>query len=135
MRQDIREFKDFQADQARLAEAQGRPRARGQLTQGDLQLLIQAEVSAEAMTGHPDFDRFLSYLQNAVVICEQKIAYLQTQLNDPMVVNADEIMGIKAMLTDANARKEAWQAAINLPKDIMENGENARELIVDESDA
>ena len=52
-----------------------------------------------------------------------------------MVVNADEIMGIKAMLTDANARKEAWQAAINLPKDIMENGENARELIVDESDA
>jgi hypothetical protein len=125
-----RDHKDWLKDNPSPREARSRSP-----DQQSLRMIEQASVSVSAMTGNPDWDRFLSYLQRGVEISQQQADGVKERLCDPGVYNAESIIGLKIALAAAEARTQAWQAAINLPRDIIENGDKAAELIVEDADA
>ena len=94
-----------------------------------LQSLSQAQIKAEHVTGDPDWDTFLSYIQSAVENHEAEIAELKTMLESPHMVAPDDIMRLKIAIISCRARLSAWDAVISLPRDIKEHGEKARSLL------
>ena len=94
-----------------------------------LVMLAQAVVEAENMTGVPEWDRFLSYVSAASEACGERAAALRDRIADPSVVGHDEIMQLKISLEGWIQRGLAFDAVIRLPKDLMEVGEDARELL------
>ncbi len=94
-----------------------------------LKMLAQAEVSAKMLTGDPQWDRFLSYLQAALEHTQGQADAAAETIANPSVVNNDQIMAAKAIITECNARVDAWNAVISLPKDLIEMGDQATALL------
>ena len=94
-----------------------------------LQSLSQAQIKAEHVTGDPNWDTFLSYIQAAVESHEAELEELKTMLESPHMVAPDDIMRLKIAIISCRARLSAWGAVIALPRDIREHGEKARALL------
>lgn len=94
-----------------------------------LHALRQAEVSADKLTGDPDWDVYLSYLQHAVDSTQEQKRALERRLHSPDLVEHVEILKTKMALAECTARIDAWNAAISLPVDIKKNGNKAKDLI------
>ena len=62
---------------------------------GHLEVIKQAAVSVENLTGHAQWDRFLSYLQASMDDAKGQEASLKTVLANPFTVNHDEMMRTK----------------------------------------
>jgi hypothetical protein len=91
--------------------------------------LRQAEVSADRLTGDPDWDVYLSYLHAAIEATARQKSSLEERLHSPDLVDHVEMLKIKIALSECTARIDAWTAALNLPSDIKKNGRNAKNLI------
>ena len=94
-----------------------------------LETLSQAQIKAEHVTGDPNWDTFLSYIQAAVESHEEELEQLKTMLESPVMVAPDDIMRLKIAIISCRARLAAWDAVISLPKDIKEHGEKARAIL------
>ena len=94
-----------------------------------LQMLRQAAFQAEMLTGIPAFDQFLSYLAAAVEDTEGHLKAFEAILADPKVVDTEAIMLAKIAMTECRGRLDAFNAAISLPKDIIEKGAKAKKLL------
>ncbi len=94
-----------------------------------LEMLAQAAVKAELLTGDPNWDRFLSYLQAAAEATEAQRDGFAAIIADPATVNHERIMGAKIGLAECKGRLEAWNAVIALPKDLVEMGAQAKTLL------
>ncbi len=112
---------------AEVYRQQQRSRVNGQ--RADLEHFMQAEVQADRLTGDPDWDIFLQLLQAGIEKMSKLAADLRDRLCDPEVVNQDELMHLKLRLSAAEAQVAAWDAAIQLPKDIKTSGEQAKSLL------
>ncbi len=88
----------------------------------------QAAVSIESVTGHQDWDRFLSYVQEAIERFETLADDAREMLCRPSVVNHDQMLAAKISLAEALSARTALEAVINLPKGIMET----KEELIDE---
>lgn len=97
----------------------------------NLELLSQAQIKAEHVTGHDAWDTYLTWVQAAAEKAKEYMNHLDTMLADPMVVGHDELMRLKVEREACRARIEAWEAAIELPKQIIEQGEKARNTLID----
>lgn len=95
----------------------------------NLQFLAQAQVRQNNLTGNPDFDRFLSYIQATVESLQEKSKSYEAMLCDPMLVNHDRIMEIKIAKTGVDNMIGALVAVMELPRQIMEVGEQAKEKL------
>lgn len=105
------------------------PRREAEADLRHLRALQQAEVAANNLTGSPEWDVFLSYVQHAVKeTTEQRDAW-QRRLNAPDVVDHTELLKIKIAIAECNARIDAWTVAIALPADIKRNGNKAKDLM------
>ncbi len=93
-----------------------------------LHALRQAEVSADRLTGHPDWDVFLSFLQHAVNETANQRDMALAKLNDPTVVDHGEMLRLKIIISECASRITTLLAVIQLPKEIKEKGEKARTL-------
>ena len=94
-----------------------------------LEMLAQAEVKAALLTGDPNWDKFLSYLQAALEITEAQPPAFAAVIADPAMVEHDRIMAAKICLAECKGRVEAFEAVISLPKDIMKMGAEAKTLL------
>ncbi len=94
-----------------------------------LEMLAQAEVKAGLMTGDPNWDIFLSYLQAALETTEAQRDGFTAAIADPATVDHDRIMAAKICLAECKGRIEAFQAVISLPKDIQEMSAEAKALL------
>ena len=83
--------------------------------QGVLDLLTQAQISSEKVTGDPDWDRYLSYLQAAVERTRMHRERYSDVLSDPKVTDQAAMMAAKIGLLECDAQIKAWDAAISLP--------------------
>ncbi len=114
---------------------QDSPRAKSQLAsearrlQSRLQMMKQAELKAEAVTGDPNWDTFLSYIQEAVEETEGQAKGFLAVLSDPTVVNQDRMMQMKIGLRECQARIDAFNAVMSLPKDLIKLGKDATALL------
>lgn len=94
----------------------------------DLRLLQQAEVRAGQLTGLPEWDTYLQYLQGAIdTSCEQRDRFYEKLAQPGLPQN--KVMEIRETILAINERVNAWVAAMSLPKDIMAHGEKAQELL------
>ena len=94
-----------------------------------LEMLRQASVSAESLTGNPHWDIFLQYLAAAIEDTEGQKKGFSDALADPSVVDTNDIMKAKLSLAECNGRIDAWKFVLSLPKDIIGMGTQAKELL------
>lgn len=116
-------FDEFQAGaKERQTERAGEHRPQ-------LEMLRQAAVNAKLLPGYPGWDIFMTYVQAAMEATVRQADAFQAVLCDPMTVNHDALMRAKLNLAEATGRIDAWNAVIELPKDIAREGEKARDLL------
>lgn len=94
-----------------------------------LEQIQQAQVRMDALTGDPHWDLLLSYVQSAIERATREAEQHVSSLVSPMVVNPDEIMGLKIAHAQLEGQIQAWAAVMDLPKDIKESGEQAKTLL------
>ena len=94
-----------------------------------LELLRQAAIRTEHLTGSPDFDSFLGYIQAAMEGTEAQVRSWIELMSDPLIVDHDQIMRAKIALAECKGRIDAWQAVIELPKDLIQAGDKAKGLL------
>lgn len=95
----------------------------------NFELLVQAAVKAELLTGDPHWDTFLTYLQGAIETAQEHLTVWQQRLADPDVVDDVEMRRIKIELIRCRERILAWEAVKSLPRDLMTLGEEAKGLL------
>lgn len=88
-----------------------------------------AAVSASALTGNPDFDRFLSYLQAALEGASRDRQALLDRLSDPMLVDPTEVARTRAAASVQATREQLLKHVIALPRQLIEQGDKARGLL------
>lgn len=96
---------------------------------GSLEMLAQAEVSASQLTGAPHWDLYLSYLQAAVEQTKAQRDAFAAAVNDPRQVDYATMMMDKLSMAECNGRIAAWEAAIGLPRELKDMGEQAKALL------
>ncbi len=79
-------------------------------------------VRATAVTGHPDWDHFLSAVEARIKAYREMAEVEQAKLNNPLIVNADEIMLLKVKLACLNEGRTALEGVIELPKALISQG-------------
>ena len=94
-----------------------------------LELLRQAAVRTELLTGNSEWDSFLGYIQAALEETEFQRKNLFSAISDPLCVDHNAIMQIKIAIAECKGRIDAWQAVIELPKDLIEAGDKAKGLL------
>lgn len=118
----------FQRDEFHdLMEKQGKERVNGQRT--NLEMIRQAALRGEVLTGDQHWDTFLTYIQAAIEKTESVRDAYRMKLEASALVDANEIMTIRVGLLEANAMIAAWNAVLQLPKDLKEQGGEAEKLL------
>lgn len=120
MSADLAEFKKLQGARADQRLQQDRPA---------LQMIRQAAVKAEYLTGDPNWDAFLSYLTAAKEQLATTSISFERILRDPTTVDHDTMMRAKIGLLECEAQIKFADAVISLPKNIRDEGEKAAGLL------
>ena len=111
-----------------LAEAKAK---QAQQTMESLRQMQQASVEAEKLTGDPMWDRFLTYVQAAIENTRRWVESMKAMLEDPNLVGADDVARIRINIMLGNERIRAWQAMIDMPKEMIEKGEEAANMLME----
>ncbi len=117
---DFREWKQRQAEAAKVAAKRRAP---------DLRVAQRAELDARAVTAVPEWDTFLTYLQAALETSRKQRSELKEQLLGDALINHDAIMKAKLTFARIEERVVLLEAVIDLPKDLIQNGERATALL------
>ena len=90
-----------------------------------LQAQVHEAVRASAVTGDKNWDHFLAAIEGRIKTYRDLIASEQIKLNNPLLVNGDEIMLLKVKLACLTSGMAALEEIIALPKIIIEQGAEA----------
>ena len=94
-----------------------------------IRMLIQAAVSLDRVTGDPDWDKFLSYVQGALEYAEELTKEVEVQLADIYLVDQTKILTLKASLALLKGQVLSLEWVLAIPKELKEQGKIAREDI------
>ena len=86
-------------------------------------------VMAKLTTHSEEWNRYLSHLQGWVERTREAKAAAHARLADPAVWEPHQLAKLKSDILQADARIEAWELAMQLPKLLTEGGEQAQALI------
>jgi len=100
-----------------------------EISRGNLQMLAQAEVKADHVTGDAIWDWFASYITSAVESTQANKSALAAQLQSVDLVDDNEVRRIRTEIICCNVRIDAWNAVLSLPKDLKAMGEEAKGLL------
>ncbi len=115
-----RDFDDLaRIKQAREKEAQAQ----------NLRSFVAAATPAELVTGYKEWDAYLNLLQGAIEQTEKVKANLSVQMEAPELTDAVQLLRVKVELIRCSERITAWQAAMRLPKDLIEGKAHAESLL------
>ncbi len=93
------------------------------------ELLIQAGVKAEHLTGDENWDIFLSYIQGSIDQTTEHLHAWEQRLTDPELVDDIEMRHAKIAAIRCRERIVAWQAVIELPVDLRKMADEAKALM------
>lgn len=114
-----------------IAERDKRKKAKARDFIPSLEILQQASVKAEYLTSYDEWNTFLSYVQSAIEKAKTHLATLDGMLTSPQIVNHDTLMQIKIERESVASMIRAWDAAVTLPVQIIEKGEEAQNRLVE----
>ena len=100
----------------------------------DIKRIQQAAVSAERLTGNPDWDIYQSYIQSALERLEKDKTDLADGILTPNCVDHTQLMIRKAMYAKVIGQIELLQQIIDLPKRIIEMGGKAKDILSESYD-
>ena len=89
----------------------------------------QAAVKVELLTGDPNWDFFIQYIQAAVNGIEPQIADTERTILDPAVADPIVIQQAKNVLAELRGRRDALVSVIELPKELISDGLKAGDLL------
>lgn len=84
-----------------------------------------APVMETLVTNSEHWDRYLSYLAGFIKQAESFKAGAQMKLSDPAVWSPDVLMKLKSDILVADSAIQAWISAMELPKALIQGGEEA----------
>lgn len=117
---DRKEYTDFVGERQKR-EINGRRQS--------LEVMQQAAVKADLLTGDVHWDTFLSYLEAGKEAFQTELDALIGTLTSPQMVNADEIMKVKARISQLQFGIGVVIGIISLPSDIKKQGDDAENLL------
>ena len=94
-----------------------------------LEQMRQEAVKADLLTGEPTWDHFLTLIQGAIETTREQMGAFQRQLGDSDTFEHQEMIRLKTQALLCGERIKAWEVVMTLPKDIMERGEKAENLM------
>jgi len=97
--------------------------------------IIQAAISAEYVTGTPEWDRLLSIMQAEAETARAAKTALEAALMAPDIMDPQRMMQIKIDALILAERIKVIEAVVALPSNIMRDGENARLQMKESQDA
>ena len=86
-------------------------------------------MKAELLTGDEIWDMFLTYIQGSIETTNAHLRAFDDALADPDLVDDHEIRRIRISAIRCRERISAWQAVVELPKDLKKLGEDAKGLV------
>jgi len=116
MQPDKSGFKAFQAKKLTDAKVERLATSKFNVT-----VLKQAAVKSKWLVDSPSWDTFLSYIQADIEDLDAMIASARHVMENPAIVNHDEIMKAKIVLLEAEAMKRALNIAITYPSQIIKD--------------
>lgn len=96
---------------------------------GSLRVIERDALQAQHLTSQPSWDRFLTYLQAALQRLDLVRQSAQAKLNAIGVVDHHSLISAKLELHVAEAQIELLESIMSMPKEIIENGDKARDLL------
>ncbi len=99
------------------------------------EMIKQAAVKAEFLTGMDHWDTFLSYLQVVLEASEGHKLDALEMLGHPNNVDHSTMLRAKIALAECESRIGILRAVMSLPKDLIEMGNDAKSILerIDES--
>ena len=94
-----------------------------------LHQLIAVAPMMEALTQSDDWNRYLSYLQARIEISRKAKDAADQILHDPQVTGHEDLLRAKIAYSMALAHEKAFTEALEIPKQIIESGKSAEELL------
>lgn len=82
--------------------------------------LRRAAVAAELLTGNPHWDEFLSHIQAAIEETERQREGFREWLDDPTIVDDNEVRRYRNAILACNERIGAWKTVMSLPRELIE---------------
>ncbi len=112
-----------------LKEGREKAHSNGRHSLQDISMVMQAGLSAESVTNHPDWDRFLSMIQAAIEKTDEQRQGYRELLESSALVDPNEIQKIRVQLIICNERISAWKVVIDMPKELMSNAADAIDIM------
>ena len=98
--------------------------------------VVGAAVAAEKLMASEEWQRYQSYIQDAINTIDTHLDGCKEAIFHPQIVDVREISVIRHQAIDLAAQRKALEWALELPKDIQERGDDARKLLhTEEGDA
>lgn len=97
-------------------------------------MLHQLAVAAprmETLTQSAEWNRYLQHLQAQVDIAKRGIEACVNGLTDPNITDPNEIFRLKITHAAFVARKQAFDEAMELPKQLIEAGDAAAKILAE----
>lgn len=94
-----------------------------------LRAIAQQAARQEAVTGDPDWDYFLAYIENALQTAERERATDEVRLHDPNLVSDDKVRALRMSLIRLDVRIGTLKEVLLLPKYLKKQGDMAKESL------
>ena len=94
-----------------------------------LEMAQREAVTAKELTGHPAWDKYLTYVQARIEETEHLLRDFEEKLIASDVVEYTELLKAKMGARECVAIIKAWKTAISLPKDWIKAGERAVSIL------
>lgn len=89
--------------------------------------LMHEAVPMTALTQSPEWDRYLQLISGEIEKARRNEELLTAKITNPGVVNHDQIMLLKLSLQAWRSRRESFEHALALPKQIIDGAKRAEE--------
>lgn len=89
------------------------------------ELLRQAQVAQEKLTGLPEWDVFLQRVQAWIDAERQKLAAMAESM--PPSMTSEQVLQAHRHMVDSRAKVEAWEQVLALPKALLSPREETPE--------
>lgn len=116
---------DYSRTEVAAARAKAQAKTVQQAAERTLQTIHQAALAAENVTGDPNWDRMLSFMQAALEAAREAHKAASDALLDPRLVGHEAMLLVKLNVAVAAERIRTLEAVIALPADLKRDGKTA----------
>lgn len=93
------------------------------------QEVARAIPEMQKLTGRPEWDKYLTYLEGILQATDKELVNLRSKLESPMYWKTEDLVQLKAEVIRLKERYETIDTLMKLPKEIIEIGKAAKSTL------